>query len=75
MISIFHSTARSGKLIELDNFKNGSWVQAIAPNVKEIEQLVSDYGLDADLISDALDLYEAPRIEIDDNKVYAYTRY
>ena len=75
MISIFHSTARAGKLVELSSFRKGSWVQVVAPSGKEIDQLVSDYGLDTDLINDALDLYEAPRIEIDDDKVYAYTRY
>ena len=75
MISIFHSTARAGKLVQLDNFRKGSWIQVIDPSSDEIDSLVKEYGLDADLINDALDLYEAPRIEIDDDKVYAYTRY
>lgn len=75
MISIFHSTARAGKLVQLDNFRKGSWIQVIDPSSDEIDSLVKDYGIDANLINDALDLYEAPRLQIDKDIVYAYTRY
>ncbi len=75
MLTIFHSTARDRKLTELDKARAGSWVSAVAPSDDELEALAKDYGLDIDLLRDATDLYEAPRIETDEGNVYIYTRY
>jgi magnesium transporter len=75
MLTIYHSTARNRKLEIIDKPKAGSWVSLVAPTDKELEKLAGDYSLDIDLLNDAVDIYEAPRIETDEGNVYIYTRY
>jgi magnesium transporter len=75
MISIYHSTARSRELSVIEKPKAGSWISVVAPSSDELEQLVTDYNLDIDLLTDAVDIYEAPRVETDEGNVYLYTRY
>lgn len=47
----------------------------VSPSEDELEALARDMKLDLDLLHDAVDIYEAPRIETDDGNVYIYTRY
>lgn len=75
MLTVYHSTARSRQLEIIDKAKAGSWVSLVAPTSVELEQLAKDYSLDIDLLNDAVDIYEAPRIETDEGNVYIYTRY
>ncbi len=75
MLTVYHSTARSRQLEIIDKAKAGSWVSLVAPSQSELEQLAKDYSLDIDLLNDAVDIYEAPRIETDEGNVYIYTRY
>jgi magnesium transporter len=75
MISIYHSQARNRALQKIDEAKVGSWVIATEPSEAELDRLAETYGLDRDNLTDAVDLYEAPRIETEDNAVYIYTRY
>jgi magnesium transporter len=53
--------------------KAGLWIRCEKPTDEEIDQLVT-LGLDADLITDALDPHEVPRVEQDDAVVYFITR-
>lgn len=75
MLTIYHSTARNRQLEVIDKPKAGSWVSLVAPTETELEKLAKDYSLDIDLLNDAIDIYEAPRIETDEGNVYIYTRY
>lgn len=75
MLSIYHSTARSRELAVIDKPKAGSWISVVAPDQEELEKLAADYQLDIDLLTDAIDIYEAPRVETDEGNVYLYTRY
>ena len=75
MITIFYSRARERELLKLEQPRVGSWVHVVAPTEEELEQLVSQYGLDRDTLNDAIDIYEAPRIEVEDGAVYIFTRY
>lgn len=75
MLTVYHSTARSRQLEIIEKAKAGSWVSLVAPSESELEQLAKDYSLDVDLLNDAVDIYEAPRIETDEGNVYIYTRY
>ena len=75
MLTIYHSTARSRELSVIDRAKAGSWISLVAPKEDELEQFSLEYNLDVDLLRDAMDMYEAPRIETDEGKVYIYTRY
>lgn len=75
MQTIYFSSARNRSFDRLDKARKGSWITLVAPSQQEIEQFATQYKLDPDLLNDAIDLYEAPRIEVDDGNVYIFTRY
>lgn len=75
MIHILHSTARARSLARLEKIRSGVWVHVVEPSPQELALIAEDYGLDEDLLKDAVDIYEAPRVEADGKTVYIYTRY
>jgi len=75
MITIYYSRARERELLKLEQPKAGSWIVASASDAAELDNISHDYGLDRDTLDDAVDLYEAPRIEVDQGVVYIFTRY
>jgi len=64
MIKIFKTF---GGYVNITEIEKGCWVNVINPTPKEVEILVGDFGLPADLVTDILDVDERPRIEIDDD--------
>lgn len=75
MINIYHSTARAQKLAVIDEMRAGSWVHAVAPTEAELDRLASDLQLDRDVLKDATDPHEAPRVEVGDGATYVFARY
>lgn len=75
MLTTYHSTARNRQLTAIDKPRAGSWVSLVAPTDEELKQVSEELNLDIDLLNDAIDIYEAPRIETDEGNVYIYTRY
>ena len=75
MITAYYSRARERALQVLDRPRAGSWIVTAGPSEAELDILATDYGLDRDNLADATDIYEAPRVEIEDDAVYIYTRY
>ncbi len=75
MITIYYSRARERALQKLEEARAGSWIVASASDATELDHLSERYGLDRDTLDDAVDLYEAPRIEVDEGVVYIFTRY
>lgn len=75
MLSIYHSTARSRQLSLIEKPRAGSWISLVTPTDEELQNLAVELSLDIDLLNDAIDIYEAPRIETDEGNVYIYTRY
>lgn len=75
MVKIYYKTEKEKTLKELTNFKKGSWLFVEKPSEKELNLLTEKYNLDYDLLSDATDIYEVPRIEIDNNKLYIYVQF
>jgi len=59
----------------LPRFRAGSWICVQKPDEREIKQLVRQFQLDYDLLRDALDPFEAPRLEIEEGLVYLFTRF
>lgn len=49
------------------------WIRCERPNEAEIAELIS-LGIDADLLSDALDPHEVPRVQLEDGWTYFITR-
>ncbi len=75
MTTVYYNAVKDAAVSIADTPKNGSWISVMGPDVSELDQLAGNYGLDRDLLGDAVDIYEAPRIEKDGNNVYVYTRY
>jgi magnesium transporter len=75
MIAYYHSTARARALSQVDSPKAGSWCHAVEPTSKELDELAEQFSLDRDILEDATDIYEAPRIEISGDATYIFTRY
>ena len=75
MISYLYRSVREEKHAELQKFRTGSWIAVESPTDKELELLTEKFKLDPDLLRDALDPDEIPRIEVEDEIVYVYMRY
>ncbi len=75
MTTIYYSRARERALQILDKPQSGAWLVVAAPDPVELDRLAESYNLDRDNLEDAVDIYEAPRVEVEDGTVYIYTRY
>jgi len=75
MIEILHSTMKSPVPVRQAQARKGSWVRVVAPAPGDLEQLAQEYNIELDLLTDALDIYETPRIEREGKDVYVYARY
>lgn len=74
MVRIFHKTIKNKKVRELKTIKVNSWVHAVNPKLEEIEEIAKKCNLKKDLLRDALDPYEVPRVETDGETTYVFTR-
>ncbi|MEK9177124.1 MAG: magnesium transporter CorA family protein, partial [Patescibacteria group bacterium] len=75
MLSAYHRTLHDKKLRETPDIKIGEWVRLETPSETEIDEAATKLGLDASLLKDALDPFEAPRFEVRDNATYIFLRY
>lgn len=73
MIKIFHRAVKN-KLSELKEFKVGAWIDVTDPTENEIEEVVKMLGVDESLLRDALDPFEVPRLESEENITYVFAR-
>lgn len=73
MITVLRSTNYRPEIKERDTLQPGSWVRVERPQEDELATLI-ELGLDADILSDALDPHEVPRIEVDGEWTYFITR-
>lgn len=74
MFSIFYKEKDSQDLSLIDNFKSGAWVSLTEPDEKEIDRAVAMLKVEKSLLTDSLDEYEMPRLEIEDDAMYIYVR-
>jgi len=73
MISYYQSVDGEEKILESKALSAHCWVRAERPNTDEVDAL-QRLGIDADILTDALDPHEVPRIEHDDGWTYFITR-
>lgn len=73
MISYYFSDSQSKEIKERTNIHDGGWIRAERPSDDE-RALLLGLGIDEDLLTDALDPHEVPRIEYDDGWAYLITR-
>ncbi|HEX3081924.1 MAG TPA: CorA family divalent cation transporter, partial [Candidatus Saccharimonadia bacterium] len=75
MITYQYRKPGEPRLAKVEAFRPGAWILAEAPNEDELELLQSRFKLDSDLLADALDPDEIPRIDSDEGILYVYMRY
>ena len=74
MITIYYKTLKEQELQTLEKFKTGSWVAVESPTEEELDFLAENLSLDRDLLRDAVDPHEVPRVEREGGVTYVYTR-
>lgn len=52
----------------------GTWIRVEKPTDDEITILTDRFGLDTEIIHDAMDPHEVPRVEVEDENLYFITR-
>jgi magnesium transporter len=75
MINYFYRSVRGERLAKLDQFRVGAWIHVEAPTREELDELTAKFKLDPDMLRDALDPDEIPRLEVEDGIAYAFMRY
>ncbi len=75
MITYYFRTIKDTELKQLDAVRTGVWVHAESPTTEEMKKLQADFGLDEDIMEDAEDFFEVPRLEKSDGGTYFFTRY
>lgn len=75
MLTYYFRTVKDNELKVLSEVRTGVWVHAVAPTEEELERLVKDFALDEDILRDASDFYEVPRLERSQMVTYFFTRY
>ncbi len=75
MITYYFRTVKDDSLKQVETIRTGIWVHVVAPTEEEIAQLIKDFVLDEDIMEDAQDFFEVPRLERSQGASYFFTRY
>ncbi len=74
MINFYRSTPYAPKIIADDQaHQHGDWIRVERPEEEDLALLIS-LGVDGDIVADALDPNEVPRIDAEDDWTYFITR-
>ncbi len=75
MLTYYFRTSKDEELQEISEPKAGVWAHAVDPTNEEIKELIKNFSLDDDILEDAKDFYEVPRMEKSQGATYFFTRY
>jgi magnesium transporter len=75
MITYYFRTLKDEAIKEITEVRTGIWVHAVNPTEDELHTLEQKFGLDEDILADATDFFEVPRLERDGTTTYFFTRY
>jgi magnesium transporter len=75
MITYYFRTIKDSAMKTLPEFRSGVWVHVVSPTAEEIARLIKEFSLDDDIIEDAQDFFEVPRLERSMGATYFFTRY
>src|SRR3989338_1535507 len=75
MIKIYHKSIKEQALQEIPDVRVGSWVHAINPTEDELTKLAETIHLELGHLKDALDPHEVPRLEIENEALYIFSRF
>ncbi len=73
MLQYLRATPSNLTIEQKENLLDGTWVRSEKPTENEKIALIN-LGLDEDILNDALDPHEVPRVESDDGMTYFITR-
>ena len=74
MVNYYFKSVRDEQLKKIGKFKTGSWIYVEDPDKKELSQLAKKLSLETGHLTDSTDPYEVPRLEIEKEAVYIFTR-
>ncbi|MDD2680859.1 MAG: magnesium transporter CorA family protein [Patescibacteria group bacterium] len=74
MINYYKRSIKNLNIKSSKEYKEGCIILVSSPEEKELDDLALEFSLERDLLSDALDPYEVPRMELEKNAVYAFAR-
>lgn len=72
MIKIYQKLGKDEGFRVLRQSKPGSWICVERPTSSEIKKLSKEFNLEEDLIKDAMDIYEAPRLKVENSNIYLF---
>ncbi len=75
MLEIFYKKLNEKKFSKIEEIVKGSWINLTNPTPEELGQVSMSLNLDLTIVNDALDPYEMPRIEIEDDIKYVFARF
>ena len=75
MLTIFQRSMSYRKPREVREFNKGAWIHLEKPSEDELKEAATALDVEIDNLKDALDPYEAPRLEVEDKNVYTFIRY
>ncbi len=75
MITYYFRTIKDTELKKLDAVRTGVWVHVESPTAEEIKKVQAEFGLDEDIMEDAEDFFEVPRLEKSEGCTYFFARY
>ena len=73
MLQYLRATSSNLNIEQKENLLNGTWVRSERPTDDEKVALIK-LGVDEDILNDALDPHEVPRVELEDGWTYFITR-
>lgn len=75
MIKTISKNSTDKHVIVLEDFAHNCWMYVEEPTKEELAELVEEHHLDPWLLEDAIDLQEVPRIEVENDIIYIFTRF
>lgn len=75
MIKYYFRTLEAEGLRDIEEIRDGVWIHAESPTDEELKDLSDRLSLDMDILEDAQDFFEVPRLERSDGVSYFFTRY
>jgi magnesium transporter len=72
MIVNFSKPSNEDKLLRIKKFEPGIWTYVENPDEDDIRKLKKKYALDPNLVRDALDPFESPRLEEGEDFLYVF---
>lgn len=74
MITLYQKTVKDNEIKVVDKLSSGILLYVENPNESDLDRLENEFNLERGHINDAIDIFEAPRLEVEGNDVYVYAR-